>query len=52
MENINNAWQAASEEMYKATQESQGGAEGSADVNSEGGDDDIDVEFEEVKEDN
>ena len=52
LENINNAWQAASEEMYKATQESQGGAEGSADVNSDGGDDDIDVEFEEVKEDN
>ena len=52
LENINNAWQAASEEMYKATQESQGGTEGATDVSSEGGDDDIDVEFEEVKEDN
>ena len=50
MENINNAWQAASEEMYKATQEGQG-AEGAADTTEEGGDDVTDVEFEEVKED-
>ena len=50
MENINNAWQAASEEMYKATQEAQdaGGAE---EATTEGGDDVTDVEFEEVKED-
>jgi molecular chaperone DnaK len=53
MEKINAAWQAASEEMYKATQEAQG-AEGAAEAsaNSEGGADDVtDVEFEEVKED-
>ena len=50
MENINNAWQAASEEMYKATQEAQG-AEGAAEATTEGGDDVTDVEFEEVKED-
>ncbi len=49
MENINNAWQAASEEMYKATQEEQG-AEGAAAATAEGGDDVTDVEFEEVKE--
>ena len=52
MENINNAWQAASEEMYKATQEAQGAEGGAdADANTEGGDDVTDVEFEEVKED-
>ena len=50
MENINNAWQAASEEMYKATQESQG-TEGDPDTTAEGGDDVTDVEFEEVKAD-
>ena len=50
MENINNAWQAASEEMYKATQESQG-TEGDPDATAEGGDDVTDVEFEEVKSD-
>ncbi len=50
MENINNAWQAASEEMYKATQESQG-TEGDPDTTAEGGDDVTDVEFEEVKSD-
>ena len=50
MENINNAWQAASEEMYKATQEAQG-AEGAGEATTEGGDDVTDVEFEEVKED-
>ena len=50
MENINNAWQAASEEMYKATQESQG-TEGDPDATAEGGDDVTDVEFEEVKAD-
>ena len=50
MENINNAWQAASEEMYKATQEAQS-AEGATEATTEGGDDVTDVEFEEVKED-
>ena len=52
METINTAWTAASEEMYKATQEQQG-AEGAAQPNAEGGgaDDDTDVDFEEVKED-
>ena len=49
MENINNAWQAASEEMYKATQEAQD-AEGAGEATTEGGDDVTDVEFEEVKE--
>ena len=51
METINTAWTAASEEMYKATQEQQG-AEGAAQPNAEGGGDDVtDVDFEEVKED-
>tara|TARA_B100001741_G_scaffold298209_1_gene283580 strand:- start:1207 stop:3111 length:1905 start_codon:yes stop_codon:yes gene_type:complete len=52
MENINTAWTAASEEMYKATQEQQG-SEGAAQPNAEGGgaDDVTDVDFEEVKED-
>ena len=52
METINTAWTAASEEMYKATQEQQG-AEGAAQPNTEGsGADDVtDVDFEEVKED-
>ena len=49
MENINNAWQAASEEMYKATQEAQG-AEGAGEAATEGVDDVTDVDFEEVKE--
>ena len=50
MKNINNAWQVASEEMYKATQEAQG-TEGAGEATKEGGDDVTDVEFEEVKED-
>ncbi len=52
METINTAWTAASEEMYKATQEQQGD-EGAAQSNAEGGgaDDVTDVDFEEVKED-
>ena len=52
METINTAWTAASEEMYKATQEQQG-ADGAAQPNAEGGgaDDVTDVDFEEVKED-
>jgi molecular chaperone DnaK len=57
-EKLNNAWQAASEEIYKATQEAQGGAEGAQpgpDANQQqsqqkdGGDDVTDVDFEEVK---
>ena len=52
METINTAWTAASEEMYKATQEQQV-AEGATQPNTEGGgaDDVTDVDFEEVKED-
>ncbi|PLW96061.1 MAG: molecular chaperone DnaK [Marinilabiliales bacterium] len=57
-EKLNNAWQAASEEIYKATQEAQGGAQGAQpgpDANQQqsqqkdGGDDVTDVDFEEVK---
>ena len=51
MEKINTAWQAASEEMYKATQEAQG-AEGNAEANPQGEDNVTDVDFEEVKEEN
>jgi molecular chaperone DnaK len=58
MEKINEAWKAASEEIYKAQQESQtaGGAEAGADAgpsaDGEGSQDDVqDVDFEEVKED-
>ncbi len=49
MEKINNAWKAASEEMYKASQEQQSAA---PENSNEGGssDDVTDVEFEEVKE--
>ncbi len=51
METINTAWTAASEEMYKATQEQQPTQEG-GDNKSEGGPDDVtDVDFEEVKDD-
>ena len=52
LETINTAWTAASEEMYKATQEQQVD-EGAAQSNAEGGgaDDVTDVDFEEVKED-
>jgi molecular chaperone DnaK len=49
METINTAWSAASEEMYKDSQEGQAGAEPSA--QQDGGADDVtDVEFEEVEE--
>ncbi|MCF6223340.1 MAG: molecular chaperone DnaK [Flavobacteriaceae bacterium] len=59
MEKINAAWKEASEEMYKAQQDAQGGAAGEqpgADAGAEGADtsteDDVqDVDFEEVKED-
>jgi molecular chaperone DnaK len=48
---LNNAWTAASEEMYKATQEAgaQPGAEGADAPNNAGGPDVQDVNFEEVK---
>ena len=50
MEKINTAWTAASEEMYKASQE--GGKNPDSDLgNTESTDDVTDVEFEEVKED-
>jgi len=51
---LNTAWQAASQEIYQATQEAQGGAagqepsEGQTDGDSSGADDVTDVEFEEV----
>ena len=48
MEKINTAWKAASEEMYKASQEAGGPSEGGAEENAT--DDVTDVEFEEVKE--
>ena len=49
MEKINNAWTAASEEMYKASQQEGAPAEGEANQNA--ADDVTDVEFEEVKDD-
>ena len=49
MEKINNAWKAASEEMYKASQE-QGGSPQEGEEQTQT-DDVTDVEFEEVKED-
>ena len=49
MEKINNAWKAASEEMYKASQEqAPAGDQGATDNTT---DDVTDVEFEEVKDD-
>ena len=51
LEKINEAWKAASEEMYKAQQNQQGQAEQSADNNSNESSDNVeDVDFEEVKE--
>ncbi|MEQ9405401.1 MAG: molecular chaperone DnaK [Cyclobacteriaceae bacterium] len=55
MEALNNAWQAASQEIYAAQQEAQGGAPGGAEAggaeeSAAGGDDVSDVEFEEVEE--
>ena len=53
LDNINEAWKHASEEMYKAQQEAGGGQappEGGADAASSSNDDDVeDVDFEEVK---
>ena len=49
MEKINEAWKAASEEMYKATEE-QKKSQNPEQSNKEGSDDVTDVDFEEVKE--
>ncbi|MCK5846506.1 MAG: molecular chaperone DnaK [Bacteroidales bacterium] len=55
MEKLNEAWKAASDEMYKATQGADGGAQpgadaGAQDAPNQGGDDEVqDVDFEEVK---
>jgi len=53
LNNINTAWQAASEDMYKATQEAQqqeGAQQGGAEEpKKDGGDEVTDVDFEEVK---
>ena len=51
METINEAWKAASEEMYKAEQEAGAGAgaEGQPEANDAQGDNVEDVDFEEVK---
>ena len=47
---MNTAWTAASEEMYKATQgQAQPGAEGNAQSANAGGENVTDAEFEEVK---
>tara|TARA_B100000963_G_scaffold50593_4_gene38754 strand:+ start:773 stop:2677 length:1905 start_codon:yes stop_codon:yes gene_type:complete len=52
MQKINEAWKEASEEMYKATQQSQDNANSQNQEPSSGDSDDVtDVEFEEVKED-
>ena len=51
LEKINEAWKAASEEMYKAQQNQQGQAEQSSDNNSNESSENVeDVDFEEVKE--
>ena len=52
LEKINEAWKVASEEMYKAQAEAQGGAEAGPDAGqaqAEEGSDVEDVDFEEVK---
>lgn len=50
MEKLNTAFQAASQEMYQAAQESQGGAEGDAESTGATSDEEVtDVDFEEVK---
>jgi len=56
LDKINEAWKVASEEMYKAQAEGQGGAQGAqgaaggpgADQGAQGNDDVEDVDFEEV----
>ena len=51
LEKINEAWKAASEEMYKAQQNQQGQAQQPADEQSADSSDNVeDVDFEEVKE--
>ncbi|MEE2930955.1 MAG: molecular chaperone DnaK [Bacteroidota bacterium] len=50
MENINNAWKAASEEMYKASQGSQENGKAPDSSNDNASEDVTDVDFEEVKE--
>ncbi|EDM35060.1 molecular chaperone DnaK [Pedobacter sp. BAL39] len=52
---LQNAWNAASEDMYKAGQDGaqpEGASDAQADAQSAGGDDVTDVDFEEVKDDN
>ena len=51
METINTAWTAASEEMYKASQEAGANPEGGEASENNTSDDVTDVEFEEVKDD-
>ena len=51
METINTAWTAASEEMYKASQEAGANPEGAEASENNTSDDVTDVEFEEVKDD-
>jgi molecular chaperone DnaK len=51
MENLNKAWEAASQEIYNATQGASGAAEGSADAGTAGSDGVSDVDYEEVSED-
>ena len=51
MEKINAAWTAASEEMYKATQENSNSSNDDSKSDESSDDDVTDVEFEEVKED-
>ncbi len=52
MKTLNDAWQAASQEMYAAGQQGEGGAQPGADAGGDAGADNVsDVEFEEVEED-
>jgi molecular chaperone DnaK len=51
MEKINTAWTAASEEMYKASEDAKGGNPDAKDEEKSGPDDVTDVDFEEVKDD-
>ena len=51
METINTAWSAASEEMYKSSQEAGTNSEGTESSENNTSDDVTDVEFEEVKDD-
>ncbi len=47
---LNDAWQAASQDIYKATEGDQASPEGAPNDNSEGGEEEVtDVEFEEVE---